>query len=249
MIPWAYPTSSADDRSDRSANGLAQGVEGARQQRRRQFVHHAGLGQVRHLPFDGLVRPVVKEDVLNRRELRAHVKRSVAFRFRLTARLDHERLIGIAALGIQGHLQCLLKRLRIQLLRAVAGRVDVRDVVDANVQALNIAGPEFEIINVGSGEAQSVLQLAEKIKAVSGSSSVVEISGRYRIGDIRNCIADISHAKNVLGFAPQFSIADSVRDLVEWASDRTRGKDLDLETKELGDHGLTGVAKCSAHVK
>jgi len=43
-----------------------------------------------------------------------------------------------------------------------------------------------------------------------------EVVGRFRAGDIRHCYADISRARDLLGFHPVVSFEDGVSELVEW---------------------------------
>src|SRR5690606_36030201 len=43
-----------------------------------------------------------------------------------------------------------------------------------------------------------------------------EITGDYRVGDIRHCFADISKARRILGFQPQVSLESGMQELVAW---------------------------------
>jgi dTDP-L-rhamnose 4-epimerase len=66
------------------------------------------------------------------------------------------------------------------------------------------------------------------------------VTGQFRAGDIRHCIADISLAKDLLGFRPSVLLEDGVKEFVEWSRtslshDRTKGA-----YKELSDRGLVG---------
>lgn len=103
--------------------------------------------------------------------------------------------------------------------------VDVRDVVRANSSVLNSHKSQFLNLNIGSGESLSVLELAKKIKYITNSHSPVEISGKFRIGDIRHCFADISQANDLLEFAPKYSSTATLKALVSWA--RVNSKDLE----------------------
>jgi dTDP-L-rhamnose 4-epimerase len=124
--------------------------------------------------------------------------------------------------------------------------VHVRDVVQANLKALGVSHPGTSVFNIGSARPLSVLRLAELLKEVIGSPSSIQISGRYRIGDIRHCWADIARARDVMGYEPEVSAIDALRDVVEYA--RSQGKlsaqesALDTAIDELASKGLTGVA-------
>lgn len=74
----------------------------------------------------------------------------------------------------------------------------VKDVVSANLLA---AGKGSGVYNVGRGERTSILDLAKKIIALTGSSSRI-VFDKERPGDIRHSCADITRLKN-LGFRPE----------------------------------------------
>ena len=95
--------------------------------------------------------------------------------------------------------------------------VNVRDVVQANLLALENERAENGIFNVGSGERLTVLDLAELIRQRTGSSVGLEFSGRYRVGDIRDCYADLSRSRSVLGYEPRVSFCGGVDELISWA--------------------------------
>src|SRR5690606_38798490 len=77
--------------------------------------------------------------------------------------------------------------------------VHVHDVAQACQLALEKDAAAGEVFNVGSGCSYSVREIAEKAGKVLGKSGIEpEITGQYRVGDIRHCYADISKAQNVL---------------------------------------------------
>ena len=106
--------------------------------------------------------------------------------------------------------------------------VNVRDVVQANILALENQKAENGIFNVGSGERLTVLDLAELIRLRTGSKVGLEFSGKYRVGDIRDCYADLSKSRSVLGYAPQVSFNEGVDELIFWA----RGEQLEDRFEE-----------------
>ena len=92
----------------------------------------------------------------------------------------------------------------------------VKDVVQACLLAMESDKADYEVFNVGSGEVISVLALAKKIIRELKSDARPEISGRYRVGDIRHLWMDISKIKNVLGFSPAYSFDRGMSCFMDW---------------------------------
>lgn len=97
----------------------------------------------------------------------------------------------------------------------------VADVVQANLRAA-LAGSAAagSVLNVGSGTPTSLNQLLAALRtalAASGwtSSSAVHY-GPFRTGDIRHSLADISAARRVLGYTPQWDLARGLAQYVPW---------------------------------
>ncbi len=116
--------------------------------------------------------------------------------------------------------------------------VSVHDVAAAVVAALTRPSVDAEVLNIGSGSPTSVRHVAELLATTLGSDLEPEILGRYRVGDIRHCYADISRARRILGYSPCVSLADGVRELCEWldgqrAEDRTAQMFGELEARGL----------------
>ena len=76
--------------------------------------------------------------------------------------------------------------------------VHVRDVARANVLALTAEAPFDGPLNVASGTARTVLELAEA--ACSGTPLVPAVVGGARLGDVRHVVASPAKARSVLGF-------------------------------------------------
>ena len=117
--------------------------------------------------------------------------------------------------------------------------VHVRDVARAFRLALETPGVDGEVFNIGSGRAYSIARIAELLAAAMGRPDLApEILGRSRAGDIRNCFADISKARDRLGFAPELRLEDSLDEFVEWVAGQTvidRGAEMrsQLEQRRL----------------
>ena len=102
--------------------------------------------------------------------------------------------------------------------------VYIDDVVEATLRSINYAGKFIGPLNVGSGQAISVIKVAEEISAFFESSSSIKVTGAFRSGDIRHNIADISSLSSVLGFAPKISFKEGLIHFLNWASDQTLGE-------------------------
>lgn len=95
--------------------------------------------------------------------------------------------------------------------------VNVRDVVQANLLALENKRAENGTFNVGSGERLTVLDLAKLIKERLESAVDLKFTNQFRVGDIRDCYADLTRSREVLGYRPAVGFAEGVEELISWA--------------------------------
>ena len=95
------------------------------------------------------------------------------------------------------------------------------------------------VFNIGSGQSVSVAEIATSFAAAMGRSDLQpEITNKARTGDIRNCFADISLARRVLGFHPRRSFDDSFDEMANWVSRQTAIDRVAEARRELETHGL-----------
>lgn len=91
--------------------------------------------------------------------------------------------------------------------------VHVGDVGRANVLALQAERPAgFAAYNVASGEPHTVGEMATALAAACGGPAP-EVTGAYRLGDVRHIVADSGLAGRELGFAAAVPFADGMREL------------------------------------
>ena len=127
--------------------------------------------------------------------------------------------------------------------------VYITDVVNSLVRAVEFDKPYVGALNVGSGRATDVLTVAKEIKNFFGSSSQIDISGKFRVGDIRHNIADIRKAADVLGYHPVVDFKSGLKSFLEWAS----GKEVYDQAyylrslQELSDRDLMGSGTITKH--
>ena len=118
--------------------------------------------------------------------------------------------------------------------------VSVYDVAQACRLALEVPAAAGQVFNVGSGEHYTVREIAERVAAVLGREGLEpEITGKYRVGDIRHCFSDISLARRVLGYAPGVSLDDGLVELAQWLEGRDADDRVDAARSELATRGLT----------
>ena len=102
--------------------------------------------------------------------------------------------------------------------------VHVQDVARAIVSAAEKPVPG-EAINIGSGNAVSVIEVAEILAHEMRKSILPKILGKYRQGDIRHCFADISKARRLLGWEPAKTFRQGVPELVSWVQSQSEARD------------------------
>jgi dTDP-L-rhamnose 4-epimerase len=117
--------------------------------------------------------------------------------------------------------------------------VHVCDVVRACRLALDVPDAVGEIINIGGKQNYSIKEIAERMAKVLNKEHLhAEICGKYRVGDIRHCFADISLAKRVLGYEPSITLEAGLTELASWlegqmAIDRVADASAELVTRGL----------------
>lgn len=94
--------------------------------------------------------------------------------------------------------------------------VYIDDVVDATILGIEKKEADNEVFNVGTGVATDVMSVAESLCKCYNKNVPITISGNYRLGDIRHNFADISKAKNLLGFQPKVSFAQGLKQFSQW---------------------------------
>ncbi len=117
--------------------------------------------------------------------------------------------------------------------------VHVDDIVRANLCALRRTESNGQVINVGSGKPITIRQVAEKLAHSLGREVFPVITNKYRAGDIRHCYADISKARNLLGYEPQVSHDAGFRDLAEWLGGQKADDNAETMMTQLTTFGLT----------
>lgn len=116
--------------------------------------------------------------------------------------------------------------------------VSVADIAQACRLALTTQSIG-EVFNIGSGQSRSVLDVANAMIDVLGVSLEPVVTGKYRIGDIRHCFADIGKARRLLRYEPGVRFEDGLADFAEWLAGTTAQDNFMRAAAELDRRGLT----------
>jgi dTDP-L-rhamnose 4-epimerase len=117
--------------------------------------------------------------------------------------------------------------------------VHVGDVANAFVAALESELAVWDVFNVGSGSPISIAEMASTLARMLDKSIAPEYLGKYRVGDVRHCFADISKIERTFGVRPQRSFDEGMQELISWVSgakapvDRSRASLAELEKQRL----------------
>lgn len=117
--------------------------------------------------------------------------------------------------------------------------VHVGDVARAFRLAWEVPRAAGEVFNIGSGRAYTIAGVARLLAREMGRPDLTpDILGKARAGDIRNCFADISKARHILGFEPTAPLETSLGPFVEWVGgeaveDRNAEMRRQLEARRL----------------
>lgn len=118
--------------------------------------------------------------------------------------------------------------------------VHVSDIVQANLLAMEGPAADYQAVNIGTGAATSVLEIAKLFSDNLGFRKRPLILGKFREGDIRHCYADISKARQLLRYEPRVSLHEGIDELIEWVSAQSGVVDAtEHATDELRRWGLT----------
>jgi dTDP-L-rhamnose 4-epimerase len=117
--------------------------------------------------------------------------------------------------------------------------VNVADVARACRLALEHEAVDGRAVNVGSGRSASVLELTDELSRGLGKSIEPEIAGKFRAGDIRHCFADVTLARDALGFVAEVPLEHGLAELASWLEGQTATDRFDEAASELAERGLT----------
>jgi dTDP-L-rhamnose 4-epimerase len=116
--------------------------------------------------------------------------------------------------------------------------VSVHDIVQANLLAMENAGADGRAVNIGSGQPVTVKEVAEELQRALAVNLPLQVTGKYRAGDIRHCFSEITTAKELLGYRPKTRLREGIEELVAWLKSQRASDKVDEAMERLTAHGL-----------
>ena len=92
----------------------------------------------------------------------------------------------------------------------------IDNVIDANLRAASVTSGFGSVMNVANGERITLNQLLEELKAIVGKPEVKAEYHDARVGDVRHSLADISRARELLGYQPLVSLREGLQRTIDW---------------------------------
>ena len=119
--------------------------------------------------------------------------------------------------------------------------VYIDDVVDATILGLEKEEANNQVFNVGTGVATNVLTVANELVKNYGIDVSINVSGNYRLGDIRHNYADLTKINRLLGFNPKVSFEAGLKNFAEWVN--TQEVQEDKYQKSIDEMKAKGLYK------
>lgn len=117
--------------------------------------------------------------------------------------------------------------------------VYIDDVTDAIILGIENDSANFNVFNVGSGEKIDVLTVANTLKEKYGTEVQINVTGNYRLGDIRHNLGDLTFIKEKLNYEPKVSFKEGISNFVDWVEKQEIESDnYDKSIQEMKDKGL-----------
>jgi dTDP-L-rhamnose 4-epimerase len=121
--------------------------------------------------------------------------------------------------------------------------ISVHDVAATAVQVLSTDRADGRVMNLGSGVARSIADIARELAPVVGRADLApRVTGQFRSGDVRHCTADTARAQQLIGFAPQVAWRDGLAELLAWCRTSAADDRFGQAQDELATRGLLSSA-------
>ncbi|HJR08355.1 MAG TPA: SDR family oxidoreductase [Pyrinomonadaceae bacterium] len=92
----------------------------------------------------------------------------------------------------------------------------VSNVVEANLRAAETTRGVGQIINVANGERITLNELLDTLKEITGNTNTQAEYREPRVGDVKHSLADITRARELLGYEPQVGLEEGLQLTIDW---------------------------------
>ena len=92
----------------------------------------------------------------------------------------------------------------------------VSNVVDANLRAAQSAAAVGAVINIANGHRVSLNELFETMARLTARTDIRPDYQASRVGDVRHSLADLTRARDLLGYEPRVGLDDGLRLTLDW---------------------------------
>jgi UDP-glucose 4-epimerase len=91
----------------------------------------------------------------------------------------------------------------------------VQNVAEANLLACKVPGIAGQVFNIACGDRITVNSMLQQINKITGKD-ITPIYADQRAGDIKHSQADITRAREHLGYEPKVNFEEGLRNTIEW---------------------------------
>lgn len=92
----------------------------------------------------------------------------------------------------------------------------IENVVAANLSAANATGAAGKVINIANGARVTLNELLAVLKELTGKQDVTAEYLEPRVGDVRHSLADITMARELLGYESKVDLREGLKRTIEW---------------------------------
>ena len=92
----------------------------------------------------------------------------------------------------------------------------IENVVAANLSAAEAKDASGKVINIANGERITLNQLLAELKELTGNRDVKAKYLEPRVGDVRHSLADITLAREVLGYRSRVDLREGLQRTIDW---------------------------------
>src|SRR4029453_12005129 len=94
------------------------------------------------------------------------------------------------------------------------------------------------VYNVGTGRGTTILRMAEELAQQLEVAVQPDVPGRFRAGDVRHCIADLTRIRGELGYEPRVALEAGLKELLEWLRTQRAEDRVEQATRGRPQRGL-----------